>query len=130
MSKIKMKLVVKYNLSKYAKNEEKVSTQKNHYHFIKHLEAFKHYATKNKTICILYRENTGICATLFEPILDEPIEVGGLAHFCEHMMALGSKKYPSENLYKFTAGKNGGKTNAFTANESTAYQFGDNSNIK
>ena len=44
-------------------------------------------------------------------------------------MALGSRKYPSENLYKFTAGKNGGKTNAFTANESTAYQFGDNSNI-
>ena len=78
----------------------------------------------------LFLENTEICAPLFEPILDEPIEVGGLAHFCEHMMALGSRKYPSENLYKFTAGKNGGKTNAFTANESTAYQFGDNSNIE
>ena len=78
----------------------------------------------------LFRENTRIRATLFEPILDEPKEVNGLAHFCEHMMALGSRKYPSENLYKFTAGKNGGKTNAFTANESTAYQFGDNSKIK
>ena len=56
------------------------------------------------------------------PHFDEPTEVQGLAHFCEHMMALGSKKYPSENLYKFTAGKAGGKTNAFTASEATAYQ--------
>ena len=54
---------------------------------------------------------------------DEPAEVGGLAHFCEHMMALGSKKYPNEGIYKDKAGKYGGKTNAFTANEATCYQF-------
>ena len=36
---------------------------------------------------------------------DEPIEVCGLAHFCEHMLSLGSKKYPSESLYKALVGK-------------------------
>ena len=25
--------------------------------------------------------------------------VNGLAHFCEHMLFLGTKKYPSENHY-------------------------------
>ena len=54
---------------------------------------------------------------------DEPIECCGLAHFCEHMMALGSSKYPNESIYKALAGKGGGRTNAFTANEATCYQF-------
>jgi len=39
------------------------------------------------------------------------------------MLALGSEKYPNESIYKALAGKNGGKTNAFTANEATCYQF-------
>lgn len=48
---------------------------------------------------------------------DEPHEVPGLAHFCEHMHALGSGKYPGEAYFKSFAGENGGKTNAFTASE-------------
>lgn len=54
---------------------------------------------------------------------DEPLETHGLAHFCEHMLALGSEKYPNESIYKSLVGKGGGKTNAFTANEATCYQF-------
>lgn len=26
--------------------------------------------------------------------------IDGLAHFCEHMLFLGTKKYPQENHYK------------------------------
>ena len=29
----------------------------------------------------------------------DPVELPGLAHFCEHMLFLGTKKYPDENHY-------------------------------
>ena len=54
--------------------------------------------------------------------LDEPLTCPGLAHFTEHMMALGSEKFPGEAEYKFLVGNAGGNTNAFTADEGTAYQ--------
>ena len=31
--------------------------------------------------------------------LNDPPEVSGLAHFCEHMLFLGTEKYPEENHY-------------------------------
>ena len=30
----------------------------------------------------------------------DPVELPGLAHFCEHMLFLGTEKYPEEGLYK------------------------------
>ena len=33
----------------------------------------------------------------------DPADLPGLAHFCEHMLFLGSKKYPAENHYKARA---------------------------
>lgn len=32
--------------------------------------------------------------------LEDPIELQGLAHFCEHMLFLGTSKYPIESEYK------------------------------
>ena len=53
----------------------------------------------------------------------EPTPISGLAHFLEHMLFKGSKKYP--NPYDFTAfiGQNSGYFNAFTSQESTSYVF-------
>ena len=31
--------------------------------------------------------------------LSDPWELPGLAHFCEHMLFLGTTKYPEENEY-------------------------------
>ena len=31
--------------------------------------------------------------------MSDPEELPGLAHFCEHMLFLGTKKYPEENEY-------------------------------
>ena len=31
--------------------------------------------------------------------MSDPDELPGLAHFCEHMLFLGTKKYPEENEY-------------------------------
>ncbi len=32
--------------------------------------------------------------------MQDPWELQGLAHFCEHMLFLGTEKYPVENEYK------------------------------
>ena len=29
----------------------------------------------------------------------DPFEIPGLAHFCEHMLFMGTEKYPDEELY-------------------------------
>eukprot|EP00058_Branchiostoma_floridae_P015652 XP_002601140.1 hypothetical protein BRAFLDRAFT_75587 [Branchiostoma floridae] len=53
----------------------------------------------------------------------DPDDVPGLAHFCEHMLFLGTKKYPSENEYNRFLNEHGGASNAFTAAEHTNYYF-------
>lgn len=50
-------------------------------------------------------------------------EVQGLAHFTEHMMFLGTEKYPKENEYSEYLTKNGGRCNAYTAYENTNFMF-------
>ena len=46
-----------------------------------------------------------------------------MAHFLEHMIFMGSKKYPGENEYEEFISRNGGSTNAFTELEQTCYYF-------
>jgi len=48
---------------------------------------------------------------------------GQLAHFHEHMLFLGTKKYPSENEYETFLSKYGGFSNAYTDMEDTNYYF-------
>jgi nardilysin len=47
----------------------------------------------------------------------------GIAHFLEHMIFMGSEKYPGENDWGEHISKNGGEMNAFTEFEYTNYQF-------
>jgi insulysin len=54
--------------------------------------------------------------------LDEG-KIHGLAHFLEHMLFMGSKKYPDENDYGETISKYGGYSNAYTADDHTCYYF-------
>ena len=46
-----------------------------------------------------------------------------MAHFLEHMLFLGTEKYPDENSYSSFLQENGGHSNAYTAAESTNYYF-------
>lgn len=55
--------------------------------------------------------------------LAEPQTTPGLAHFLEHMLFMGTEKYPDENQYWDIITSNGGQTNAFTDNDRTAYMF-------
>lgn len=54
---------------------------------------------------------------------DDPEDLPGLAHFCEHLMFLGTKKYPQENGYKQFILTNSGASNAFTSTQITNYHF-------
>lgn len=53
----------------------------------------------------------------------DPAEAPGLAHFCEHMLFLGTEKYPRENTYKDLVSKSGGSSNASTSMDLTLYKF-------
>ena len=45
----------------------------------------------------------------------DPEELPGLAHFCEHMLFLGTEKYPVENDYKRFLSEHGKvKTNSLS----------------
>ncbi|XP_069140604.1 insulin-degrading enzyme-like isoform X1 [Argopecten irradians] len=55
--------------------------------------------------------------------LSDPWETQGLAHFCEHMLFLGSKKYEDENDYDKFLNEHGGLCNASTGPEHTTYYF-------
>jgi len=52
-----------------------------------------------------------------------PKDFQGLAHFLEHMLFLGSKKYPDEKYYNNNIKKYGGFSNAWTDMFETVYYF-------
>lgn len=53
----------------------------------------------------------------------EPDNLPGLAHFLEHMLFMGSQKYPNENDFDCFIKEHGGQTNANTHAEWTSYFF-------
>ncbi|SEG70286.1 insulinase family protein [Marinobacterium lutimaris] len=54
---------------------------------------------------------------------DNPEERPGLAHFLEHMLFLGTEKYPESGAYQEFISANGGSHNAYTAYDNTNYFF-------
>lgn len=52
-----------------------------------------------------------------------PKERPGLAHFLEHMLFLGTEKYPEAGEYQDFISQHGGTNNAYTAEENTNYFF-------
>lgn len=52
-----------------------------------------------------------------------PEQRQGLAHFLEHMLFLGTEKFPEAGAYQAFISNNGGNHNAYTAYENTNYFF-------
>jgi insulysin len=52
-----------------------------------------------------------------------PVDRAGLAHFLEHMLFLGTEKYPQAGEYQEFISQHGGSFNAYTAAENTNYFF-------
>ncbi|KAI3403084.2 STE23 [Candida oxycetoniae] len=59
---------------------------------------------------------------------DKQYEIFGLAHFCEHLLFMGTSKYPKENEYSNYLSKHSGHSNAYTSSEHTNYYFQVGSN--
>ncbi|RWS10769.1 Insulin-degrading enzyme-like protein [Dinothrombium tinctorium] len=55
--------------------------------------------------------------------MSDPWSVQGLAHFLEHMLFLGTKKFPDEHEFDSFISRHGGDTNAFTSETNTKYFF-------
>lgn len=53
----------------------------------------------------------------------DPEGLEGLAHFLEHMLFLGTERYPSPDEYNEFIGRHGGRHNAYTAQDHTNYFF-------
>ncbi|WP_085298033.1 insulinase family protein [Cognaticolwellia mytili] len=54
---------------------------------------------------------------------DDPTHRQGLAHFLEHMLFLGTEKYPDGSEYQKFINEHGGSNNAWTATEHTCFFF-------
>ena len=55
--------------------------------------------------------------------IDDPADSEGMAHFLEHMLFLGTDKYPDVSDYGNFISANGGSHNAYTTSDHTNYQF-------
>eukprot|EP00929_Paragymnodinium_shiwhaense_P117964 TRINITY_DN8946_c0_g1_i1.p1 TRINITY_DN8946_c0_g1~~TRINITY_DN8946_c0_g1_i1.p1 ORF type:complete len:1078 (+),score=345.56 TRINITY_DN8946_c0_g1_i1:78-3311(+) len=51
----------------------------------------------------------------------DPVEQAGLAHFCEHLLFLGTDKYPSETSFDTYLSQHDGSNNAYTEQERTVF---------
>ena len=61
--------------------------------------------------------------TVFRGSYDDPKSRPGLAHFLEHMLFLGTAKYPNADEYESYITTHGGTTNAYTASDHTNFFF-------
>ncbi len=57
---------------------------------------------------------------------DDPQDRPGMAHFVEHMLFLGTEKYPEEAGYCRYLDEHGGMRNAYTMSDRTVYMFSVN----
>jgi len=86
---------------------------------------FKQLPNKLKCLIIEDKEADKSAAAMNVNVgsLKDPKEFYGLAHFLEHMLFMGTKKYPSENDFMEFLNQNSGYSNAFTDLDSTNYFF-------
>lgn len=88
---------------------------------------FDTYILKNgiKTICVYDKDidKTAVTVSVNIGSYMDPKEYQGLSHFLEHMLFMGSKKYPDEEYYQINVKKYGGFSNAFTELFETVYYF-------
>ncbi|KAI8323153.1 hypothetical protein GQ54DRAFT_310372, partial [Martensiomyces pterosporus] len=76
-------------------------------------------------VCVHDADATTAVASLSVNVggYDEPRELPGLAHFCEHLLLMSSEKYPGEDEYRSYISDHGGDCNAFTDFANTCYYF-------
>tara|TARA_B100000315_G_scaffold259906_3_gene318003 strand:+ start:5304 stop:8222 length:2919 start_codon:yes stop_codon:yes gene_type:complete len=68
-------------------------------------------------------DRSAAALSVFYGSLEDPENRSGLAHFLEHMLFLGTAKYPEPDDYGQYISTHGGSDNAYTASDHTNYFF-------
>ena len=78
-----------------------------------------------KVLVISDQQTDMAAAALFVNVgqFSDPFERQGLAHFLEHMLFMGTAKYPDVDAYRNYIQQHGGSSNAGTGQEHTGYHF-------
>lgn len=88
---------------------------------------YRHITLPNKLQCLLVSdpetEKSSACCDVAIGSMCDPKEAQGLAHFLEHMLFMGTEKYPVENAYSAYLASHGGFSNAYTSQENTVYYY-------
>ena len=88
---------------------------------------YRHLVLPNRLQAVVVSDKTAhsgaaaLCVGVGQ--LDDPPEVEGLAHFLEHMLFLGTEKYPDESNFDQFCASGGGYSNAWTSLDHTMYHF-------
>eukprot|EP00467_Chlorarachnion_reptans_P021785 CAMPEP_0114496714 /NCGR_PEP_ID=MMETSP0109-20121206/5920_1 /TAXON_ID=29199 /ORGANISM="Chlorarachnion reptans, Strain CCCM449" /LENGTH=1123 /DNA_ID=CAMNT_0001674011 /DNA_START=36 /DNA_END=3407 /DNA_ORIENTATION=+ len=87
--------------------------------------SYRYVRLRNGLKCILIHDpdtdKAAVSVDMRVGKYEDPVSVPGLAHFCEHMLFLGTEKFPVENSYSKFLSAHGGRSNASTGNEHTNY---------
>ncbi|KAG0345812.1 Insulinase (Peptidase M16) [Podila humilis] len=111
-----------------------LSESKTHANFVKPIESSlnddRHYRLirlKNDLEVLLIQDPTvdksAAALDVHVGHLSDPKNLQGLAHFLEHLLFMGTAKYPSENEYSEFLSQHSGSSNAFTGLDNTNYYF-------
>ncbi|KAH8581911.1 peptidase insulinase-like peptidase [Cryptosporidium sp. chipmunk genotype I] len=68
-------------------------------------------------------KTSGCCLTVYIGAMYSPKNLNGLAHFLEHMLFCGTKKYPNVDEYQKFISNHGGKRQGSTTRSTTTYYF-------
>lgn len=68
-------------------------------------------------------DKSAAALSVYRGSFDDPEDRPGLAHFLEHMLFIGTEKYPEPDAYFKFVQSNGGSSNAYTAADHTNYFF-------
>ena len=89
--------------------------------------AYRHLQLENGMRALLISDpeadKAAASLTVFRGSFDDPDARPGLAHFLEHMLFIGTEKYPEPDGYFKFIQAHGGSANAYTAAEHTNYFF-------
>lgn len=88
---------------------------------------YKYYKLKNQIEVLSLKDNdakNSACSlTINTGSYDDDNNIEGVAHFLEHMILMGSDKYPQENNFMRYVNEKGGLVNAMTGNYFTSYFY-------
>ncbi len=68
-------------------------------------------------------DKSAACLAVRVGSFSDPVDIPGLAHFCEHMILLGSEAFPNENEYSKFISAHNGFCNAYTSATETSFVF-------